>query len=358
MSTAVATQTPRGLAAWVQADDVRTRIADAVKDVMPPETFIAHMLTAFQGPDVRACTDASKFTALHECAALGLLPTLNQVKLIKYGDQLKCMPQWQGYKALMERHPAILEVQAFLVHKSDQFAVTNGEVSHAYDPFDPARTIEKPSDIRGGYCKILYRDGRAPRYHFVPVAHIEKARQCAQTQNVWTKWYEQMAMKTLYRDCYARRAVPIDPLIHARLQRVTEADDVQLGNDPARVVVSRTESLAQRLAADAPKAPQHQEPEDQSHEIPQSESEHVQEEPAEQQPLQERSPDSEAPPTELYEDLKRAIDGLTDVARSVPLIGRIDQGGETGELTVMGVKALKDRLESKLKTLRGNSRKR
>ncbi len=35
----------------------------------------------------------------------------------------------------------------------------------------------------------------------------------------------------------------------------------------------------------------------------------------------------------------------------------IEQGGETGELTVI-VKALKDRLEAKLKTLRGGGRRR
>ncbi len=68
--------------------------------------------------------------------------------------------------------------------------------------------------------------------------------------------------------------------------------------------------------------------------------------------------EAEPPPPELYESLKAAIDGLAEVARSVPLMNMIEQGGETGELTVMGVKALKDRLEAKLKTLRGGGRRR
>ena len=231
-----------GLTAWIDNPKAHARIDAAVGDVMETDQFIAHMLTAFQSPEVRGCTDQSKFTALHECAALGLLPTLNQVKLIPYKDQLKAMPQWQGYKALMERHPSILEVSGCLVHVADKFAFENGEPRHTYDPFDASRDIKNGKDIKGGYCKIVYSDGRPPKYHMVTVRQIEKARGCAQTQNVWGKWYEQMALKTLYRDCYARRAVPIDPLVYSRLQKVLKLDDINMGNDPLRIESESTET--------------------------------------------------------------------------------------------------------------------
>ena len=260
MSNVPARSESGGLRAMVERPEVRTRIAEAVGDVMDAGTFVAHMMVAFQEPAIKGCTDLSKFTALHECAALALLPTLNQVKLIPYKDQLKAMPQWQGYKALMERNPAICEVQGVLVHTADRFAFVNGEVAHEYNPFDPNRSIEKMADLLGGYVKITYTDGRLPKYHIVTVKTITKARACAQTQKVWDAWFEQMALKTLYRDCYARRAVPIDPFVQARMQKAVDADDAFLGNDPRRVEIpddgrTRTERLTERLTAPPEPAP-------------------------------------------------------------------------------------------------------
>jgi len=171
------------------------------------------------------------------------------VILIPYKDTLKAMPTWQGYKAVMERHPKIVEVSAALVHNTDSFSFGTSGCQHEYDPFDPARDIKSAKDIRGGYCTIIYANGRPPKYHFTPVRHMEKARQCAKTQNVWTKWYEQMALKTCYRDCYARRAVPVDPLVGERMERLTKADDINLGNDPNRVVSTPRLSVAEVIGS-------------------------------------------------------------------------------------------------------------
>ena len=231
------------LSTWVENPAAQARIEAALGGVMPVETFVAHMLTAFQTDTVRNCTPQSQFTAIHECAAMGLLPTLNQVKLIPYGDQIKAMPQWQGFKALMERHPDVFEVTAVLVHVGDHFAFSDGFVSHVYDPFDPNRKIESSKDIRGGYLKILYLDGRPPRFHMVAVAHIEKCRKCAQTQKVWGAWYEQMALKTLYRDAFARRAVPMDPFAQSKLQAALDIEDVNMGNRPDFATETKTARL-------------------------------------------------------------------------------------------------------------------
>lgn len=235
MSTAIQTTKPTGLSAWVANEDVRGKFAAMLGDTIPVDQFVSHMMTAFQDANVVRCSDISKYQAIHECAVLSLLPTLGQVSLIPYGDELKAMPQWQGYKAVMERHPLIEEVMGVLVHVDDMVSYCNGELYHEYDPLDAAREIKSAADIRGGYCRIIYTTGRPPKYHFTTVAHIVKAQGCAKTQNVWTKWYEQMAMKTLYRDCYARRAVPIDPLVGERLKQITKFDDINLGNNPDRV---------------------------------------------------------------------------------------------------------------------------
>lgn len=67
---------------------------------------------------------------------------------------------------------------------------------------------------------------------------------------------------------------------------------------------------------------------------------------------------ADAPPPELYGDLAKAIAELKDVARSLPIRQRIEEGGQTGELTHMGVTALLERLEAKCKALRGGGRRR
>lgn len=257
MSTAMQVRPNEGdkLSAWVARPEVKQQIMAAVGDTLDAEQFASHMLVALNRPEFAKCTNASKAMALLECAALGLLPTAGQVALIPYKGALKAMPQWQGYKAVMERHPSVLEVQAFLVHKSDAFGVENGDVRHSFDPLDPARTFDDIGDIRGGYCKIIYRDGRPPRFHFVTAAHIKKARGCAETQAIWKKWFEQMALKTLYRDCYARRAVPVDPLVAARMERITAADDVILGNDPRQSLPTdgtRSERFLSRVVTPEP----------------------------------------------------------------------------------------------------------
>lgn len=258
MSTAIQTAQPsqrNEVAVWAETPEAQKQIAAALNGIMPVQTFMSHMLVAFQQKaEFRPCSAASKCRVIAECAALGVLPTLGQVALIVYnektGPAVKATVQWQGYKAVMERHPDILSVDGYLVHKSDNFTIANGVVQHTYNPLDPNRSINKISDVLGGYLVIVYRDGRPPKYHFTTAAHIEKCRACATTQVIWNKWPEQMILKTVYRDGYARRAVPIDPFVGAALQRATEMDDVALGNQPfaATPGESRTESLAKRLA--------------------------------------------------------------------------------------------------------------
>ena len=248
-------QQTASLAQWVRNASVRERIVNSLGTVMPADQFIAHALVSFQNPEIKACTLASQLHCLLEMAAMGLLQTLGQCALIVYWNseigqsEVKLIVQWQGMKAVAERHPSILEVHPCLVHIRDQFAYINGVVEHSYDPFDPERTINSAADIRGGYLRIQYRDGRPDKYHFTSVAHIEKCRMCAKPskktgkREVWDNWYEAQSLKTLVRDAYARRAFPVDPLAAGRMEQMLRTDDALLGNDPNRVSA---------LAIDAP----------------------------------------------------------------------------------------------------------
>jgi recombinational DNA repair protein RecT len=245
-ATTDAAKQPTTLAHWVKQASVRDRIVNSLGNVMPPDQFIAHALVSFSTPEIKECTVNSQLHTLCAMAAMGVLPTLGQCALITYWNsdlgqsEVKLMIQWQGMKAMAERHPSILEVQPVLVHVKDHFSYLNGVVEHSFDPFDPERVINGPADIRGGYLKIVYRDSRPDKYHFTSVAHIEKCRMCAKPskksgkREVWDAWFEQQALKTVVRDAYARRAFPVDPLAAGRLEQMLHTDDALLGNDPAR----------------------------------------------------------------------------------------------------------------------------
>ncbi len=239
------TDKPKGLRRWIQQPDVATQLVAAIGNDLDADQFMAHCLVALQHDKLRNCTDESKFKAIHTLAAYALPPTSDNVALIPYKnkgvEELKVMVQWQGMKVMMERHPEVLEVTAHIVHTSDVFAIENGIVDHRYDPFDEQRDVDKPANLRGGYCKITYRDGRPPKYHFVRIKQICKMQKCAQTQSIWNSWYEQMVHKSLYRDTYARRAVPMDPIGQERMEKMLNAEDWDLGNDPSRVLPDATE---------------------------------------------------------------------------------------------------------------------
>lgn len=258
------------LSVWLAQETVRNTISNALAGYVDPDKFLSHILIHIQSkPELAECSVSSQYTAIHTCAMLGLLPGFTQVALIPRAKQLTVMPQWQGLKSLMERHPDVDEVcKPMLVHVRDKIAwAGEGDdirpSGHAFDPLDPERKIESIKDILGGYVKIRMRDG-TNRYHVIRADYIQKCMNCAQTKNVWSAWFEQQAMKTVLRSAYSRRIIPIDPLVQGRVEAFLSHEDQLLGNDPRMTVesepivpaASRAAALAQRLnqqaASEAP----------------------------------------------------------------------------------------------------------
>jgi len=275
-------QQEKSLRGWLSTDTVVDGIRSALAGTIDEDQFLSQMLIAFQRPDIVLCTEKSKFEAVHTCASYGLLPHLHQVALIprdisggkKTAFSCDVMVQWQGYKALMERHPGVSEVLCFLVHRSDQFQfmATENIVVHEYDPFDENRKWDKDlTELRGGYLKIIFNDARGVRYHFLNREEILKRKRCAQTSKIWDAWPKEQAMKSVYRDAYARQVVPVDPLCQTRIERVMSDEDTLLGNDPSRVYEqpapriasspSRAQQALERLRENSTVEPAHEAPE-------------------------------------------------------------------------------------------------
>lgn len=229
---------------WMTAPAMQSALEAALTGYMDPGTFAAQCYLAAQDPKLANCSAESLFRAFLECAQMGLLPGAHHkhVALVPRAGVVVPNPQWQGFKFLMERQDGVKRVLPVLVHAKDAFAYVNGELTHTFDPFDDARVFEHPevaaqqkraSQLRGGYLIIEYDAGER-EYHFVPAAKIERNRLCAETQNVWKRWYPEQCLKTIIRDAWARRVISIDPMLANRVARADEVDNAALGNDPAR----------------------------------------------------------------------------------------------------------------------------
>ena len=265
MSTGITTApkpTSVKLRDWMARTEVIAGIGSALEGWMPPEQFVSQCLIVLQKPELAACSDQSKFEAIHTCAMLQLSPALGHVALIPRAGVVSVMPQWQGYKSLMERHPDVLEVKATLVYEGDTYtfdAETQQIRDHKCpDPFSDERKILPGSldGLKGGYVRIKWRDGRPDTFHLVPKRKILEAQSCAQTKAVWHKWPEEMAIKTCLRNTFNRRIVPID--IRPGLQRLVELDDVAMENTPLPTGLdapTRSESILTKLQAAVEDAP-------------------------------------------------------------------------------------------------------
>lgn len=241
---------PRGLRAWFDVPSVKTGIRNALGGWMNEDSFIAQLVISLQDQNLDACSDESKFEAAHLCAALGMLPSLQQVALIprnskKHGRKIcTVMPQWQGFQALMLRNNDVLDVNADLVHVNDEyeFDPVTRQLKHSYDPFDDDRSIKTFDDIKGGYLVVKWKDKSRPdKFHFVTKNTIIQARDCSPDYQrnsdkgaIWNKWFREQCLKTVYRNTYARRVIPIDPLVAQRMEKIIEAEDTALENDPNR----------------------------------------------------------------------------------------------------------------------------
>lgn len=329
------------ISTWLKNPEVEGRISAALGGWMSRDEFISQLEISFQDTKLAECTRESLFKAAHECAALQLLPTLNQVALIERNNtvqvpgpnggmvskkQKECtvMPQWQGYKALMERNPEIMDVTAHLVHVNDEYKMVNRHIHHNPDPFDETRSFNKFADVKGGYCVIQYNNRNRPDKHFfVTVTHMIKAKKCAMTTKMWDAWFYEMCLKTVYRKCFSARAVQVDPAVAKRIEDLTAADDKYHQNDPINAKVIEV-TKPKRAAITATERLRELQEEDEAdlQDSPVVEGEKLPAEPSEpSEPESEQEPHDKAPLTEaevraIYkaentpDGLMKARDGL------------------------------------------------
>lgn len=231
---------------WLSDPTAQDRIGRALHGVIDGPAFAEQCIIASRDPHLSQCAPESLLSAFLQCAQIGLAPGPHgQVALIPRKGEVVVQIQWAGYKCLMERIHGVRRVVPVLVHMRDEIDVhADGSITHDYDPYDPDREFNGPEDLRGGYLRIEFDDG-SMAYHMVSRSKIERNRACARSQNIWQKWYAEMALKTIIRDAWNRRALPYDPAINPHLAAAESHDRTYHQEDPSLHTV-RTELPSER----------------------------------------------------------------------------------------------------------------
>jgi len=214
----------------------RERVNASLMGVMSCDAFNAGCLAALSDPKLQQCSAESLGQAFLKCASLGLMPGPQQlVSLIPRRGEITVMLGWRGIACLFNRLPHVKEVTAYLVHTDDPFDMVGDQVVHERDPFD--REVTSADNCRGGYLRITYTDGRPDKYHVTSVRKILENRGTAGASGPWRDYFAPMALKTVYRDAWARAAVAFEPgappaqhILNAELHERDANDE-----DPARV---------------------------------------------------------------------------------------------------------------------------
>lgn len=119
-------------------------------------------LTRDKKPVLQACTRDSIANALLDMTVQGLNPAKKQCYFIAYGDQLTCQRSYFGTMAVAKMvDPAIDEIVAEVIYDGDvcTYSIIRGKKVIA----EHQQTLENVEKgvIRGAYCTIYWRDGRA-----------------------------------------------------------------------------------------------------------------------------------------------------------------------------------------------------
>lgn len=134
----------------------------------------------------------------------------------KNGGKLRFTIQkgYKGYVFEAKKYAAgtLIDIDAHLVYENDEFCPHFKDQNHPFDTFEfnpPKNIFVDRGKIVGGFAYATFENEKQNKLIVMSKAEIDKHRAVAQTSSFWGKWYEQMALKTLY--IAAAKAVPKDP---------------------------------------------------------------------------------------------------------------------------------------------------
>lgn len=205
------------------------------------------LTSAMLNPELVTCDRKSYMTALLRCAQDGLLPDGREAVILPFRDkksgrtQAQYLPMIAGVLKRLRNSGELATITAHCVYGSDNFAYHMGDderIEHTR-----AVTVARGAFI-AAYAIATLRDGSIYR-EVMTAEEIDQARQVSRAADgpAWSKWFSEMARKTVLRRLAKRlpssadldRMLDMEPDAHRALsQRPVDAYlGKQLPDDPS-----------------------------------------------------------------------------------------------------------------------------
>lgn len=208
--------------------------------VLPNETevarFMAVALLQLSDPKVGGklarCTKESFYNSIMSSARSGILPDGTNGYLIPYGTTCTLQFSYRGLCDMAIRNGIATHFASDIVRRNDVFVWRNGcLVEHTIEGWDD----EDRGDIVGVWCRAFLPDGQTQDMR-MSKKDIEKVRSKAQSDNVWSEWWEEMAKKACLKRLF--KTMRNTPQLAEAIKADNELYDLSKPSVPKKRVVS------------------------------------------------------------------------------------------------------------------------
>jgi recombination protein RecT len=159
-----------------------------------------------------------------------------EAHLVPYGSTLNFMPSYKGMVKLCDKYATrpINTIYAKVVREGDEFIeeIVNGPPSITFRPkaFNNGKMV-------GCFAVCLYKDGGMV-YEVMSSADVEQCRKSSKAQNspAWSKFYTEMAKKTVLRRLAKSISIDMDDKLADAMNAGLEIE-----TDPAKIAEREAE---------------------------------------------------------------------------------------------------------------------
>lgn len=199
----------------INSDAMREQFSRALPKHLSPERFARIAITALsKTPKLADCTKESLMKCLLDCSALGLEPDGRRAYLIPYGKECTLIVSYMGLIELIRRSGDVSSIRAETVCENDDFAWSDGQVSHAIDWRKPRGAVQAV------YAEAVMKSGEK-QTAVMTKEEVEGIRKRSKAGNSgpWVSDWSEMAKKTA-----VRRLSKMLPLSCEIMEQVTKDD--------------------------------------------------------------------------------------------------------------------------------------
>lgn len=208
--------------------------------VLPNETevarFMAVALLQLSDPKVGGklarCTKESFYNSIMSSARSGILPDGTNGYLIPYGNTCTLQFSYRGLCDMAIRNGIATHFASDIVRRNDVFVWRNGcLVEHTVEGWDD----EERGEVVGVWCRAFLPNGQTQDMR-MSKKDIEKVRSKAQSDNVWSEWWEEMAKKACLKRLF--KTMRNTPQLAEAIKADNELYDLSKPSSPKKRVVS------------------------------------------------------------------------------------------------------------------------